>query len=134
MSLPPKDLFLHSLDRCKVNAEFMNVFYKRFLSSSEEVAYKFRHTDFEKQHVMLIRSLETAAHAVAGDSEALQLLNKQADRHSRHELNIDPSLYAYWLDAIIVTASEFDPYWNQTVEKAWRKVLEHVIRHMTTRY
>lgn len=134
MSVPPKDLFLHSLERCKVNEDFIKAFYEQFISSSEEVANKFRKTDFEHQNNMLLKSLETAAHAVAGDGEALKRLHAQAERHSRYDLNIQPELYDLWLTSIVETASHFDPYWNQTVEKAWRKVLAHVIHHMTSKY
>ena len=134
MPLSPKEHFLRSLERCKKNPEFIETFYERFLTSSDEIADKFRYTDFERQHDMLVHSLELAAHAVEGDHEALEELNKQAIRHSRDDLDIRPDLYPIWLSTIIDTASEFDPFWDATVHNAWQTVLKHVIHHMASKY
>lgn len=134
MPLPPKTLFIHSLSRCKKNAKFMDIFYERFLSSSDEIAEKFKYTDFERQHKMLLHSLEVAAEATQGNQDALHMLSEQAELHSRENLDIRPALYRNWLDAIIATAAEVDPRWDATVEAAWRVVLEHVIFHMSSKY
>lgn len=134
MPLSPKDHFLRSLNRCKKNVDFIESFYERFLASSDEIAEKFRYTDFERQHSMLVHSLELAAHAVEGDPKALHILNDQAFRHSRENLDIRPGLYPIWLNAIISTAAEFDPLWDETVGESWQIVLEHVIHHMAAKY
>lgn len=134
MPLPPKEHFLKSLERCKKKSTFLDAFYDRFLSSSEEVADMFKYTDFERQHRMLIHSLEMASHSVEGDPEALHMLSEQAVRHSRENLDIRPGLYPVWLEAIIEAASEHDPFWDGTVEEAWRTVLGHIIHHMISKY
>lgn len=46
--ITPKELFLKSLDRCVDDEGFIPSFYENFLSSSEEIARKFRFTDFAK--------------------------------------------------------------------------------------
>ena len=134
MPLPPKDLFLRSLDRCQKNKGFIESFYQRFLNSSEEVAEKFRYTDFERQHRMLVHSLEVAAHAVSGDHDALHMLHEQAELHSRENMDIRPGLYPLWLEAIISTGAEYDPMWDETVEDAWQTVLGHITHHMASKY
>jgi len=134
MPLSPKEHFLRSLERCKKNSAFIETFYERFLASSDEIADKFRYTDFDRQHDMLVHSLELAANAVEGDKEALQNLNDQAIRHSRDQLDIRPELYPIWLDTITGTAADYDPFWDETIHDAWQTVLKHVIHHMASKY
>ncbi len=134
MPLPPKDMFLKSLNRCLKDESFIEKFYVRFLGSSEEVAEKFKYTDFERQHRMLAHSLQMAAHAVEGDHDALHHLTEQANLHNRENLDIRPELYHFWLDAIMACAEETDPFWDKSVRESWDIVLEHVIHHMTSRY
>jgi len=43
------ELFNDSLERCTRASGFLDRFYELFLASSEEVAKKFKHTDFRKQ-------------------------------------------------------------------------------------
>lgn len=112
----------------------MPAFYGRFLASSEEVRHKFRHTDFDNQHRMLLRSLELTATATEGDCAGLRELKERGETHDRHHLDIGPHLYELWLSAIVETASEFDAEWTDEVERAWRTILSHVIDHMVTHY
>lgn len=112
----------------------MDLFYERFLNSSDEIAEKFKYTNFERQHKMLLHSLEVAAEATQGDHDALHMLTEQAELHSRDNLDIRPALYRNWLEAIIETAAELDPRWDEIIEAAWRTVLEHVIFHMSSKY
>ncbi len=134
MPLTPKEMFLNSLKRCLKSENFIEKFYARFLNSSEEVAEKFKYTDFDRQHRMLVRSLEMAAHAVEGDPDALHHLTEQAIRHNHENLDIRPELYHFWLDAIMACARETDPFWDSSVKEGWDVVLKHVIHHMTSRY
>lgn len=130
----PKDQFLQSLDRCSGFDGFLPSFYDRFLGSSEEIRQKFKNTDMRMQKQMLLRSLKLSAGATAGDREALQEINDRSETHDREHLNIRPGLYDYWLDAIIETAEQFDPAWDETVEAAWRRILGHVVKHITRKY
>jgi hemoglobin-like flavoprotein len=129
-----KERFIQSLDRCSGNDEFIPSFYNRFLSTSEEIRYKFLHTNFEKQNQMLLRSLRMAADATSGVPESLREMRERAETHNRHHLNIKPHLYELWLAAVVETASEFDNEWNEANEEAWNSVLGHAIKHMTKYY
>ncbi len=129
-----KDLFLSSLDRCSSNPQFIPAFYKRFLSSSEEIQERFRFTNFEKQNVMLLNSLRLSANATSGAPEALQELKARALSHDRDHLNIKPELYHFWLDAVIATAEEFDDSWTKEVAAAWEKILGFVVEYIKRRY
>ncbi len=129
-----KDIFLQSLERCTSSKEFIPAFYRRFLAASDEIREKFKHTDFEKQNKMLVRSLKLAAGATAGEANSLQELRDRAETHDRHHLDIKPELYDHWRDAIIAAANEFDPKWNDETKDAWHSVLGYVINHMTKYY
>lgn len=133
-TLTPKNLFLNSLNRCAESDDFIATFYARFLGASDEVREKFKHTDFDRQNKMLLRSLRLTAGAASGDVESLQELRERAETHDRLHLDIPPRLYELWRDAIIETAREFDPAWDAEVEQSWRSILGHVIHQMTKHY
>lgn len=130
----PKDVFLLSLERCSAFDAFMPQFYERFIKSSDEIRQKFKGTNLHIQKQMLLRSLKLSAGATAGDRDALQEINDRSETHDRAHLDIRPGLYEYWLDAIIQTAEQFDPDWDQTVEAAWRRILGHVVKHISRNY
>lgn len=134
MADSPRDCFLKSLSRCTQNDDFIPVFYNHFLSTSDEIREKFKNTDFEKQNQMLLRSLRLAAGATTGEVESLREMRERAETHDRHHLNIEPHLYDDWLASVIKAASECDPEWDASIDEGWRKVLGHVIKHMTKYY
>lgn len=135
MSNPsPKDLFLQSLNRCTLSDAFVSSFYKRFLSSSEEIRNKFKKTDFERQNKLIIASLKLSANALTGDPYSLYELNERAESHDRHHLNIRPELYVFWREALITTAKEFDDQWNDQTENAWKTSLEYITSRISRQY
>lgn len=132
--LTPKKLFMESLDRCAASEDFIPAFYNRFLISSELVRSKFKDTNFPRQNKALLRSLRLAAEATDGRPFALKEIQERAVTHDRHHLDIEPGLYVNWLAAVIETAAEFDDQWSESIERAWREILGHVIHHMTKHY
>jgi len=126
-------VFLESLARCG-NGDFVDRFYERFLASSPDVRAKFASTDFDRQRLMLLRSLELVAAAADGDAEGVDELRARAETHSRSRLNIEPHLYDLWLESAIASASVADPLWTSEVETAWRSILGAAVRHLSSRY
>lgn len=126
-------VFLESLARCG-NGAFVDRFYERFLASSPEVRAKFASTDFARQRLMLLRSLELVAAAADGDAKGVEELRARAETHSRSQLNIEPHLYDLWLESAIQSASAADPLWTAEVETAWRSILGAAVRHLSSRY
>ncbi|MCC7044555.1 MAG: globin [Acidobacteria bacterium] len=126
-------IFLESLARCGRGA-FVDRFYERFLASSPEVRAKFASTDFGRQRLMLLRSLELSAAAADGDPDGVEELRVRAETHSRSQLNVEPHLYDLWLESAISSASEADPLWAPDVETAWRSILGAAIHHLRSRY
>ncbi len=126
--------FLASLIRCKAKDEFTQRFYERFLASGDVIASKFLHTDFDSLTHKLVRSLELIADATAGRPEGLAELRDRARMHDRKHYDVRPEMYAIWQGAILETATEFDEWWCEEVEEAWRAILGYVIGYMSARY
>ena len=131
---PPRDLFIESLSRCAVKADFLPTFYQLFLSSSDEVREMFQHTDFEQQNKMLIKTLRLSYGVTLNDPDSPRDLRERAESHDRHHLNIRPELYDLWREALVQAAEKSDPDWNEQTEKAWREILTLIINRMIKYY
>jgi hemoglobin-like flavoprotein len=128
------EVFEGSLTRCLEAGDFMGAFYERFMGASEEVRERFAHTDFDKQKRVLKESLYLMSRACLGHAEGLEHLESVARSHSRRYLDITPSLYQVWLDALIVTAGEFDGEFSESIETAWKQLLQPGIERMVEVY
>jgi hemoglobin-like flavoprotein len=109
---------------------FLDAFYERFLSSSNEVAELFANTDFEQQEKMFALSL---AYLASFDSEygPSSIMKRLAIRH--RELNVKPHLYPLWVNSLLETVKEYDPEYNDDVHEAWRRVLTPGIDFMVSK-
>ena len=128
------ELFLDSLERCTGSKKFFPAFYHRFLSASDDISDKFRHTNFDRQNQMLLQSLRLAAKAAEGQSEGLREIRERAVSHSRQHLNIEPRFYNFWGTALIETSRQFDDQWDDDIEEAWLTIIGHVINQMIKHY
>jgi hemoglobin-like flavoprotein len=136
MDARTRDSFLASLRRCRASAGFLDAFYERFISSSEEIREKFKNTDMARQVRMLEDSLFVVAVAVQGEegSPARSDLPRIAARHSRKDLDIRPGLYDVFLECLIGTVRTHDPQFTAEVEAAWRETMRFGIDYMRERY
>ncbi len=136
MDTASRDTFLASFNRCRAAPGFLEAFYDRFISSSEEIRAKFAGTDMKRQVRMLEDSLYVVAVAVQGQegSVARGDLPRIAARHSRHDLDIGPGLYDVWLECLIETVRTHDPQFSNQVEAAWRETLRFGVDYMRERY
>lgn len=128
------ELFNDSLERCTGRPGFLDRFYELFMTSSEEVAAKFKHTDFRKQKKALRVSLYKMMLVPEGNAGADADLERLAQLHSRRQLDVRPELYELWLDRLIQAVREFDPLFSGETEKAWRNVMRPGIEFMKARY
>ncbi len=108
----------------------MDRFYEIFISSSDEIKDKFKNTDMEAQKIMLLKSLSYMKMANS-DSE---LLYKTAVRHSKNDLDIQPSLYSVWLNCLIEAVKLTDPNFDTKLEDYWRITMQSGIDYMADRY
>jgi hypothetical protein len=125
------DRVMHGTDRKRT--EFFAEFYNLFIATSEEAACKFRNVDMATQ-VGLLQASVSILLAFFVTRREDKLLIQLAKRHSRHDLDIPPRLYAVWLDCLIETVRRFDSKFNDNVAAAWRTIFSAGIEFMTSRY
>ena len=109
---------------------FFEMFYSNFLSQSDEIAALFKNTDWPHQ-IRLIRKALHSAIIFAQNHEispAKKHMEAIAYSHSREYMNIKPEYYPMWLEAMLRTLKERDPYFSPELEKAWREVLTFLHR------
>jgi hemoglobin-like flavoprotein len=128
------EAYVGSLTRCLGIPAFLDRFYEIFLESSPEVAEKFKRTNFARQKVALGQSLYLMVMAAEGGEAAVAYLDRIAARHGRDDLDIRPELYDVWLDALIATARELDPEFDDDTEAVWREMIRPGIEIMRARY
>lgn len=127
-------IFNKSLDRCVSQPEFLDRFYEMLLASSDEIAEKFRHTEFTRQKAALQTALYVLLFAHKWNLKGDAYLCGLAHRHSREDLDVRPELYDLWLDCLIKTASEFDPLFDEAIADSWRAMLGSGIEFMKSAY
>ena len=131
---PKLDLVTASYHRCRESEGFFDTFYDRFLSKSQEVADKFRFTDFKRQKLMLRESLLAMLLYNMHYADAEEELEHLGERHSRHGVDIPPHLYELWLDAICETVALHDPEYTEEVSQLWREAMRPGIDLIVSKY
>lgn len=130
----PVGKFSDSLARCLADPAFLDRFYELFKASSPQVAERLRDTDMARQKRALTSSLWVMVMAMEQGEPALVYLGQVAERHSRRDLDIPPSMYDDWLDSLIRAAGEFDPMFSDSLEEVWRETMRFGIEFMQARY
>ena len=128
------EVFHDSLTRCLGQPRFLELFYERFLASSDDVRVRFENTDFEKQRRMLKASFYLIMLAAQGDPGGIKHLDEIAEQHSARGLDIQPQLYRLWLECLIDTVAKCDSSYGPAIERAWREMMTPGIVLMTKRY
>lgn len=127
-------VFLDSFERCNRDPSFLDFFYASFLSSSEEVAEKFRRTNFRRQKMALRASIFDLVTALGRKEADLSQLARVAESHNRAHLDIRPELYDLFLTNLLGAVARSDPRWDARIEGIWRAVLSAGIEYMRARY
>ncbi len=123
-----------SYDRCCAVSHFFADFYSNFFTRCPQASPMFAHTDFERQHKLLRHAfglLLTFPHQPTGEPT---ILTRVAERHSRRDLSVDPSLYQPFIEALIDTVRHCDPAFTHAVEDAWRQAVRLGVAYMQARY
>ena len=128
------ELFNDSLQRCTSKPGFLERFYEIFTSSSEEVAEKFKRTNFQKQAILLKASLYLMLLAAWKKPEGHAHLERIARLHGKNELDIRPEFYDLWLDCLLRTVKEYDRRFNARTKRAWYNTMQSGIKFMKSRY
>src|ERR1044071_7852122 len=123
-----------SYDRCCKAPEFLDAFYNNFLAACPEAKAKFARTNFDQQTKLLRHAIGLLLIFPNQPSQEPTLLSRVAERHSRRDLDIDPSLYSPFIDALIETVKQFDRECTPAVEAAWRTTVAPGVAYMKSRH
>jgi hemoglobin-like flavoprotein len=120
-----------SYRRCQGEA-FFQAFYKRLLSTDAPIQHKFEHTDFDRQNRLLQHGIGLLF--IFAKRPNPSLLQRIAERHGAHDLDIPPGLYPHFVESLVLTVREFDGACTDDVEAAWRTAVAPGIEFMRSRY
>ena len=123
-----------SYDRCCAVEHFFEDFYRAFFIRCPQAKAMFAHTDFERQHNLLKHAFGLLLIFPNQPEGEPTILARVAERHSRRELGVDPSMYQPFLDALIDTVRDCDPQFTPAVESAWRRTVEQGVAYMQAKY
>ena len=128
------DTVTRSYHRCMASEGFLDTFYQRFLAKSDEVAQKFRGTDFTRQKRMLRQSLLMMVMFNRDPQGVQQDLDQLAERHSRRGVDIPAHLYQLWLEALCETVEQCDPEFTPEIADYWRAAMQPGIELLISKY
>ncbi len=122
-----------SLGRCLATRTFFVRFYENLFARSPVIAKKFEHVDMNRQKEVVQHGLLLMLMYARGSGTATHALERVAEVHGRKRVNVDPSLYRIWLDALCMTVRERDPECDPAMEKAWRRAMQVGIDYFIAR-
>lgn len=123
-----------SYDRCVAAPDFFDAFYARFFELRPEAKAMFAKTAFDRQHKLLHHAIGLLLSYPGPPAKGPNILARVAERHSRRDLGIDPSLYPPFLECLIDTVRARDPEFTPAVEHAWRSGLAPGFAYMQSQY
>lgn len=124
-----------SYGRCLQHGGFIARFYEIFMASHPDVPALFKDTDFGRQHVALRRGISAAIAHAGGGTLMRRTMEDMARVHSRAgRAPVPPSLYPFWVAALLTAVREHDPACDLALEHRWRDALERAVKHFVQRY
>ncbi len=123
-----------SMGRAITRGDIFGRFYQIFLQSNPKIKPIFTNVDMEKQKALLRQGINLAIMFAEERAIGQSAMNRLRHSHSKSNLGIDPSMYRYWLDSFMKALSEFDPDFDNTLEKQWRETLTKATDHIASGY
>ena len=123
-----------SYDRCCKASDFLQAFYRSFLTACPEAAPRFANTDFEQQTKLLRHAIGLLLIFPSQPLKEPTLLTRLAEQHSRRDLDIDPSFYGPFIEALITTVKRYDGECTPAIEAAWRETVAPGVAYMKARH
>lgn len=130
----PIEIVEGSFGRCSLSPDFIQTFYQEFFKSSPQIPPMFEKTNMIKQQELLKRGISLLLMFAKGSAAGEMAIERLAILHSKSKLNIDPSLYHYWVESFIKAVKIHDKQFNVEIDKAWRMVLQIGIKFMIANY
>jgi hemoglobin-like flavoprotein len=119
-----------SFRRCCAADGFFPSFYRTFFETAPEVKPLFAETDFTRQHKLLQHAIGLLLNFPNQRPSEPSILTRVAERHSRKDLDIAPSLYPAFVDSLMQTVRDHDPEFTPEIERAWRTAIASGIQYM----
>lgn len=123
-----------SYQRAAQAPDFFSAFYDRLFEVRPDTRQLFAGTEFERQHKLLRHAIGLLLSFPEQPDGEPTILARLAERHSRRDLAIDPSLYPPFLESLLDTIKRCDPEFTPAVEHAWRTTLAKGFAYMQSRY
>ncbi len=123
-----------SYQRAAGAPDFFTAFYERLFEIRPDARQLFARTEFERQHKLLRHAVGLLLSFPEQPDGEPNILTRIAERHSRRDLAIDPSLYPPFLESLLDTIKRCDPEFTPAVEHAWRTTLAKGFAYMQSRY
>lgn len=126
------DQVFQSYGRSCNNPAFFEDFYATFMGKSDAIREMFVNTDMASQRSLLRGGIMWLVMHSRGMSDSK--IRALGESHSREKLNIHPSYYGLWLDALIETLHKHDPQFDAQLEQVWRSTLTPSIDMIKSMY
>lgn len=123
-----------SFGRCCASEKFFDDFYATFFKSSPRAAEKFKNVDMARQKGLLRDAIAFIVMFFDGSSVATAKVDKLASSHSRARLDIEPDLYKFWLESLMVSVARHDSRFDPELDRAWRAVMGKGIAALVAGY
>ncbi len=123
-----------SYQRAALAPDFLAAFYDRLFEVRPDTRQLFALTEFERQNKLLRHAIGLLLSFPEQPDGEPTILTRIAERHSRRDLAVDPSLYPPFLESLLDTIKRRDPEFTPAMERAWRTTLAKGFAHMQSRY
>jgi hemoglobin-like flavoprotein len=123
-----------SFGQISLKQEFFDTFYDIFMKSSPEVKPLFAKTDFGKQKKLLKYGISYMILFAKDSSAGKSALKSIAEIHDRNHFNIMPEYYPLWIDSLCNAIRKHQTDFDESVEKAWRDVMDQGIKYFIALY
>lgn len=125
----------NSYGRCLLDDKFFDHFYHSFLASDDEVTKRFAKTNIAKQKELIRHGLGTVLNYAKEDNAmAAHTIARLRDSHGPDNLDIEPRLYAYWIDSLIKTVAQCDTEYTPELGESWKQVVMPAVKQMISAY
>jgi hypothetical protein len=123
-----------SFHRCSEHGnDFFDKFYAT-LANRAPVGALFANTNMRTQNTLVRDGIDHLIAFAEGREGSRAELERLGQRHSRHELDVSPELYAAWVEALVIAVAEYDSLHNPDLDVAWRHVVAKGIDVMISYY
>lgn len=126
------DAVFQSYGRACNSPHFFEDFYTIFMGKSPEVRAMFDNTNMDSQRGLLRSGILNLVLCARGMPETK--IRALGESHSKKNMNINPSFYGIWLDALMEALHKHDEDFSESLEVSWRSALLPSIEIMQNMY